>query len=117
MPNWLAKKLPNATNNTAFLAGMWSGAVLVVYSYVEVHVIPETSRNTGFMIAAFIGLIPIFPFVFGDRPENDGTLKGRFLADLRLFSGAMKRGVFWLLGAGGLGASAYWIAELIRAVG
>jgi len=29
---------------------------------------------------------------------------------------AMKRGIFWLLGAGAVGASSYWIVEPIRAL-
>ena len=114
MPNWLAKKLPRATTKTAFFAGMWAGAVLVVYSYVETHVIAESSQNTGFMITAIVGLIPAFPFVFGDQPKHDGSFKERFIGDFRFVAVVMKRGIFWLLGAGVVGATSYWIAELIR---
>lgn len=104
-----ASRLPNATIKTAFLAGMWAGGFLVVYSSVETRVMAESSRNTGFIISAFVGLIPAFAFVFGDQPKQERSLQEKFVRDFKSVASVMKRGIVWLLEASVVGASSYWI--------
>ena len=85
---------------TAFLAGMWSGVVLVTYAYlVEPNLRGSSTENAGFFIVGLIGLAPAFLFVFGDWPDPVGSVGMRLGTSLRYVGEVVKRQFSWLAGA------------------
>ncbi len=112
MSNWLATKLPSATPKTAFFAGIWSGTVLFIYWIVETNLLVEGGQSNGFALAAFIGLFPAFPFVFGDKPKHKGFSKEAIVGEFKFMKSAMKRCVFWMLGGGAISVPLSWVAKI-----
>ena len=91
--------LPPPSNKTAFLAGVWTGAVMLVYIVFRPSFDSVEASNNAFLAVGVIGLLPTFPFVFGVKKSHEGSFKTKVQQGLSDFGAMIKRGFIWMFGA------------------
>ena len=91
--------LPPPSNLTAFWAGVWTGAVTLVYFVFQPSFDSVEASNNAFVVVGVIGLLPTFPFVFGGKKSHEGLIKTRLRQGLSEFRAMVGRLFIWMFGA------------------
>ncbi len=91
--------MPNASNTTAFYAGVWTGSVMLLYAILEFSFDVVRDSNSAFLIVAVAGLIPTYPFVFGLGQRNEGPIGEQIRRAAATFIAMGKRMFIWMFGA------------------
>jgi len=104
-------QLPNATNRTAFLTGLWSGSVLVTQLLLAPKLVDAGYGDGVFIVGPALAILPTFPFVFGYRSKNEATWNKHLDNPTPFFSEAGTRVVCWFIGGTLSMVSAYFIIQ------
>jgi hypothetical protein len=102
-----------ATKMTAFLAGLWTGAIVALFSAIEPYLIGATTRTIGYAILSIVACAPAYRYAFGDFPDRSGSATERFLASLRFIGSNAKLGLMWIFGAGLFSFAVTVIGDLV----
>ena len=91
--NW-----PNATPKSAFLAGLWTGAIQISTVFVKSYDVDLSESH--YFIFSIVALAPVYPYVVGLKARAGRRFSLPTAEDFAEFIPFMKRGLFWMTGVG-----------------
>ena len=90
--NW-----PNPTAKSAFLAGLWTGAIQISTIFVESYDV-DLSKSHYFLFSV-VALVPVYPYVVGLNSRVGRRFSLPTAEGFAEIIPIMKRFLFWIMGA------------------